>query len=302
MSASILLTGGRTAVGTALVRLLHGQGVCGIAAGRQPIPTLPGLWRWQKLDLATAEPGCAAHIGTLLHVAPLWLLPPLLAPGVLPALRRVVAVGSTSITTKRTSSDPGERRLSLLLEQAELTATALAEQRRIPLTILRPTMLYGVLPDRQLSVLARFIARFGFMPLPGPGRGLRQPLHAGDVALAIRQAMVCPATFGRSYTLAGGETLSYRAMMERLFAAQELAPRIVPLPTWLMRLGFAGMRLVPRFQHLQRGMLERLERDQVFATDAAQQDFGFVARPFDARAVAWAGKRGCNENDDQSIG
>ena len=289
-------------MGTALLRLLHAEGICGIVAGRQPIPTLPGSWRWQKLDLDAAEPGCMAPIGTLLHVAPLWLLPPLLAPAVLPGLRRVVAVGSTSITTKRTSCDPGELGLSLVLEQAEEAAIRLAEQRRIPLTILRPTMLYGVLPDRQLSLLARLIARFGFIPLPGPGCGLRQPLHAADVALAIRQTMTAPVTFGRTYTLAGGETLSYRAMMERLFMAQERTPRIVSLPHWLMRLGFAGMRLMPRYQHLQPGMLQRLERDQVFASDAARKDFGFVARPFDAKAVVWKGKKDCNENHEQSIG
>ena len=274
-------------MGAALLKLLSSEGVCGMAVGRQPIPGLPTLWRWRQANLEALGDTCWPQVTTLLHAAPLWLLPALLAPGVLPALHRVVAVGSTSLITKQHSNDAGERQLSLLLQQAETQAWALATARGIALTILRPTMLYGVRPDRHLAVLARCISRLGCVPLPGPGAGLRQPLHAADLAMAIRQSMPCPATFGRTYELCGGETLSYRAMVERLFAAQGRKPRIVQLPPWLLRLGFAGARLVQRYRHLRHGMLLRLEQDQTFDCRAAREDFGFAPRPFEAATVAW---------------
>lgn len=283
----VLLTGGRTAVGAALLQLLANEEACGVAVGRQPITSLPTLWRWQQANLEALGETSWPQVTTLLHAAPLWLLPALLAPGVLPALHRVVAVGSTSLLTKQHSTDEGERQLSAALQQAEAQSWALATSRGVALTILRPTMLYGVRPDRHLALLARFIARFGCMPLPGPGAGLRQPLHAADLAMAIRQSIPCPTTFGCTYALCGSETLSYRAMVERLFAAQGRAPRIVQLPSWLLRLGFAGARLVPRYRHLRLGMLLRLEHDQLFDCQAAREDFGFAPRPFEAGAVAW---------------
>lgn len=246
-----------------------------------------------------AGQGCWPEVRTLLHAAPLWLLPALLAPGVLPALRRVVAVSSTSLVTKQHSNDAGERQLSLLLQQAEARSWALAGERGVTLTLLRPTMLYGVLPDRHLTLLSRCIARLGWVPLPGPGSGLRQPLHAADLAQAMVLAVGCEASFGRTYTVSGGETLSYRAMVVRLFVAQGRRPHLVTLPPWLLRLGFAGARLVPRLRHLQHGMLLRLERDQVFDGSAAQRDLGLVPRPFEACAVAWRKKMICNENHEQ---
>jgi nucleoside-diphosphate-sugar epimerase len=274
-------------VGAVLLQLLASEGVCGIAVGRQPITGLPLLWRWQQTNLEALGDTCWPQVTTLVGLQSLWLLPALLAPGVLPALHRVVAVGSTSLLTKQHSADEGERQLSAALQQAEAQAWALATTRGLALTILRPTMLYGVRPDRHLALLARCIGRFGCLPLPGPGAGLRQPLHAADLAMAIRQSMPCPATFGRTYTLYGGETLPYRAMVERLFAAQGRKPRIVQLSPWLLRLGFAGARLVPRYRHLQPGMLLRLEHDQTFDCRAAREDFGFAPRPFEAAAVAW---------------
>lgn len=150
-------------MGQALLKLLANDGVCGMALGRQPITNLPPPWRWQQANLEALGDTRWPQVTTLLHAAPLWLLPALLAPGVLPALHRVVAVGSTSLLTKQHSADEGERQLSAALQQAETQAWAMATTRGLALTILRPTMLYGVRTHRHLAFDSR-----GWRS-PGPG-------------------------------------------------------------------------------------------------------------------------------------
>ena len=53
------------------------------------------------------------------------------------------------------------------------------------------------------------------MPLVGGAPGLRQPVHAED--LANNRSRIEPATINKFYALSGSETLSYREMIGRIF-------------------------------------------------------------------------------------
>jgi uncharacterized protein YbjT (DUF2867 family) len=78
-------------------------------------------------------------------------------------------------------------------------------------------MVYAEGLDGNVSRLAALAARFGALPLSGPARGRRQPVHAADLADAAATAFHRPDTAGRVYDLPGGETLSYHAMTVRIF-------------------------------------------------------------------------------------
>ncbi len=63
--------------------------------------------------------------------------------------------------------------------------------------ILRPTLIYGLGRDKNIAEIARFVRRFGFSPLFGKAKGLRQPLHAQDVAGACIAALDAPDAANR---------------------------------------------------------------------------------------------------------
>jgi UDP-glucose 4-epimerase len=66
---------------------------------------------------------------------------------------------------------------------------------------------------------------------PGrPGKGLRQPVHADDLAAAALAALDLPAAEGQSFNLGGAETLSYRQMIQRIFEALGQNPRFLRVP------------------------------------------------------------------------
>src|SRR5690554_1920633 len=69
--------------------------------------------------------------------------------------------------------------------------------------------------------------------LSGVGRGGRL-VHALDVAGACVAALRAPCA-NRAYNLSGGETLSYREMVERVFGAMGRRPRVVSVPAGFLR-------------------------------------------------------------------
>ena len=88
---------------------------------------------------------------------------------------RVVALSSTSRFTKDDSSDPEEQAIALRLADAEARVQAWAASHGVEWVILRPTLIYGLGRDKNIAEIARFIRRFGFFPLFGKAKGLRQP-------------------------------------------------------------------------------------------------------------------------------
>src|ERR1700693_2905784 len=99
------------------------------------------------------------------------------------SLTRVIAFTSTSIVTKANSEIEAERKSVRLWAEAEQQFILICERLGIQWTVLRPTMIYDEGQDANITRLSAFIERFGFMPLAGSGSGLRQPVHAEDLAI-----------------------------------------------------------------------------------------------------------------------
>jgi nucleoside-diphosphate-sugar epimerase len=198
--------------------------------------------------------------------------------------RRVVALSSTSRFTKVGSGDAAENAVAAKLIESEARVQAWAEQRGIEWVVLRPMLIFGMGRDKNISEIARFIRRFGVFPLLGRAQGLRQPIHAEDVAAACVAALQAPNAANRAYNISGGETLAYRDMVARVFAALGHQVRLVTVPLWAFRLAVAIVRSLPRYRHWSAAMAERMNRDLVFDHADAARDLGFKPRGFELTA------------------
>ncbi len=225
-------------------------------------------------EFETALPMAA----TVFALSPIWVLPAALPALKAKGMRRLVAFSSTSVFTKAGSDDEGERMTAQNLADGEAAVAAFCEAHEVAWTILRPTMIYAEGQDRNVTRLARLIRRFGVLPLSGQGEGLRQPVHADDLAAGALRAAASPAARNRAYDLPGGETLSYRRMAERIFQALGRPIRIVTAPDWLWRLGFALAR--PLLPGATAQMGRRMSSDLVFKATPAERDLDWNPRPF----------------------
>ena len=273
--ARILVTGGSSVVGDYLLSRL--------AAGRHEVTVLsrrpPAGPEWRQLDAARVSAWSAVPDGIshLIHLAPLPLLSKLL-PGAPASLRRVVAIGTTSVYTKSASPSAKDQQLVQDQRRAEEGLLAFCKERGIGYTLFRPTLVYDGRRDKNVARIAASIRRLHFFPVAAPARGLRQPLHADDLAAACVAAL--DARGSASYELAGAERLSYRAMVERIFTAQGQKPRVLPLPLVLYRLAIVLARALPRYRGLTPEVADRMNQDMVFDYATAARDFGFKPRGF----------------------
>jgi uncharacterized protein YbjT (DUF2867 family) len=194
-------------------------------------------------------------------------------------LARLVAFSSTSALTKSDASDPGERQLAQRLTEGEAQVRSLAPE--LESTILRPTMIYGADGDANIERIAAQLRRFRAFPVVARGRGLRQPVHAGDLGEAAAAALFTDRTRGRTYTVAGGEVLTVRDMVARVASANSATVRFIPVPLKPTSTLLRGLSMVPGFRKVPPGALERMARDLVFDNEAAASDFGYRPRGFE---------------------
>lgn len=278
--------GATSLVGACLLPLLTDAGWQVMACSRRAIGRLGDGVEWRLLPLAEhPSPQISPQRGEgvtphWICVAPIWVLPDYF--GLLDAqgARRVVVLSSTSRFTKDDSSDPEEQAIALRLADAEARVQAWAESRGVEWVILRPTLIYGLGRDKNIAEIARFIGRFGFFPLFGKANGLRQPIHAADVAGACLAALQAPCTANRVYNISGGEAITYRDMVARVFSALGRRPRLLTVPLWAFRLAVAMLRRLPRYRQWSTAMVERMNRDLVFDHTEAARDLDFKPRAF----------------------
>jgi nucleoside-diphosphate-sugar epimerase len=195
-----------------------------------------------------------------------------------PSLRRVIAFSSTSVITKQDTEVEDERKMIGRLADAEQRIAAACERENVGWTILRPTLIYAEGRDTNITPLSRLIRRFGFMPLVGGGGGLRQPVHAEDLAIGALAAASSRAAVNKFYSLPGGETLTYREMIGRIFDALRLPRRMIWVPPLLWRAGFILAK--PLFPGANVAMGIRMMKDMTFDSTPAVSDFGWNPRAF----------------------
>ena len=268
-----LVTGAGGLVGGVLADRLEALGIAVVRAGRRA--RAPDWLAW---DMAAGPPRPARRFQCVVHTAPLWVLPGHLEHLAGSGATRVIGFSSTSVVTKRASAGRIDRTLAGALQEAERQVRRESERLGLCTTLFRPTMIYGYGRDRNVTAIAGFIRRWGFFPVAGKGSGRRQPVHVDDVAQAAVSVLNNPVSCGRTYDLTGGETLSYRRMVERIFEALGKRPRIVAVPTAAYRClltaaGLLGARLTA-------DVADRMNQDMVFDSHDARVDLSFVPQGF----------------------
>jgi nucleoside-diphosphate-sugar epimerase len=274
----VLVLGATSLIGAYALKRLAGVGAEVVALSRRGADGGAGV-RWIRADLG--QETWSRDVGPLdavVSLSPIWLLPDALPHLAGAGVRRVVAFSSTSRFTKADSPDAEEREVAKRLADAERATERFCAERGIAWTVLRPTMIYAEGRDGNVSRLARMIRRVGVLPLSGAGAGLRQPVHADDLATAAVAALDRAETFNRAYDLPGGETLTYREMAERVFEGLGRRPRILTAPPALWRLGLALAS--PLLPGATAAMGQRMAKDLTFDGSDAASDLGWAPRPF----------------------
>ncbi len=285
---NVIVSGATSQIGRFLLPRLVAAGYCVYALSRKAAPEwsavsaeAQGLVTWVRADIG--EPASLAALPqaqALIHLAPLAILPSALASFSGHGVRRVVAFSSSSKHSKAKSPVAAERAFAARLAAAEQALAEQCTQQDMRWTVFRPTLIYGCGMDRNVTVIRRIIRLCGFFPLLGVGVGRRQPVHADDLAAACIAVLEQSQCMDKAYELCGGETLSYRTMVERIFASVGRKPRFLIIPLALFGLALRVLSLIPRYKDFNSAMAQRMNEHLEYSDAAARVDFGYQARSF----------------------
>lgn len=198
----------------------------------------------------------------------------------LPGLRCVVAFSSSSVLSKAESGDARERAAMAAMARSEQALREACAGRGLPLLLLRPTLIYGCGLDRNVSLLAAIGHRFGVIPLAGRACGLRQPMHAEDLAGLALCAIEAPTPPDFVSAACGGDTISYREMCTRIARAVPRRVRLLTFPEPILAGAVRAMAHYSRWQGLSPEMVHRQNRDLVFDDARLRKALNWTPRAF----------------------
>lgn len=280
MTPRYLLIGATGAVGQRVLARLTARGDAVLAVSRQAQEHAPPLLPWQRHDIYRDDPNTLPTAAVVIGAGPLDGLAIWAQRAAWPVGTRLVALSSLSAESKAESDNDEERALAQRLRQSETQLFEIASARGWLVTLIRASLIYD--PQFAHLSLDRLLAvanRLHGLPLPRDATGLRQPVHADDLAQALLACAASDDTAGALLRLPGGETIAFAQMLARYLQAQGSTAAIVWLPRGcgsLLRL------LLPWFGRRGRSLAAQLARTRhSLAIDSADwRRVGVVPRAF----------------------
>jgi nucleoside-diphosphate-sugar epimerase len=159
---------------------------------------------------------------------------------------------------------------------AEQMALDYHKRFNLPVTILRPTMVYG--PDeRWLKVFKQ--AKKG-MPVIGKGENFWHLVYVKDVVSALYLVMNKENTFGRVYNIADNSPRTYKETYDTFRSCLGLSPVKSHIPVCAANaLAFFNelyAKISGKNPIITRPHIKRLIRQRIIDTSKAKQDFSFM--------------------------
>jgi NADH dehydrogenase len=169
-------------------------------------------------------------------------------------------------------------------QRSKGTAEAHVRASNLDWTIFQPSVVFGP-EDRFLNTFAKLAALAPVIPLAGADVRF-QPVWVEDVAHAFVNALDNPATFGKSYELAGPTVYTLRQLVEFAAAAGGHPRKVIGLPDGVARLQARLMELAPGEPLLSQDNLDSMKRDNVASVQpfAPAPELGIAHTPMEPEA------------------
>lgn len=180
-------------------------------------------------------------------------------------LKKCIFISSTSIFTK----------LNANTKKIKLKREELIKNASLNYTIIRPTMIYGLPNDGNMSRLIKLLSRTPVMPIFGTGEYLHQPVTYNDLADAVLLAVKKGDVSNRQeYNISGKTPLTYNQVID--YTATALGRKILKLHIpHKMSVGLIALLNKFGIKILKVEQIERLNEDKSFSYEKAKIELGY---------------------------
>lgn len=215
-------------------------------------------------------------VDTLLHIAGIRqsenIIKAALSRG---EVSRLILVHTTGIFSKYKAAGEDYR-------QIERNISEMIKDKNISLTILRPTMIYGDLNDRNISVFIDMVYRLRIFPVVDHAAYELQPVHAKDLGSAYFEILSNPEkTKNKNYNLSGGRPIMLKEMLKTISRYLGVKNTFISIPFGIAYAGACILYAVSFSKIDYREKVQRLVETRTFSYEDAKNDFGYSPMCFE---------------------
>lgn len=219
------------------------------------------------------------HADMLLHIASVKLSWNIVPAALKHGVDNLILVHTTGIYSKYKAAGEEYRQIEAKIHQ--LVAEYKEQGRRIAMTILRPTMIYGDLADKNISVFIRMVDKLRIFPTVNGARYDLQPVWCKDLGYAFYEVMTkWQVTRNKEYILSGGAPIQLREIFLEIAKQLGVKNTFISCPFWLACFGAWCIYLATLGKIDFREKVQRLVEPRAYGHEAAAKDFGYAPAPF----------------------
>lgn len=277
---TVLVTGATGQVGLCAVGdlLARGANVLAVTHDTQ-IPFTHERLNWVERDISKDENALyGAKVDAVIHATNLAYLPKYVTSLAENGAKHIIAMSCLDVLERERSSSADDREEAIAQPRYTDEIVQKAKAAGCEVTMLQTSAIYGAGLDKGITKQATIIRKYGLFPIMEPASGKRQPVHISDVAGAIQSVLFNEKAYSKRYTLGGATVLTYREMLEKIFAYTGRQPWFVKVPFMARLLTIIGFSYA--LKGVSGDLVRRMNRDVLAPSDDAQQDFGYTPHAF----------------------
>ncbi len=271
-----IVLGARSDIGEALIARLSASGVHVLAVSRRvdDLPNFPNVTNLHPDFLKRHLAHSNILIAGVVTLCPIWELPAY--SDLFHLLRsesnKFIGLSSTSITTKNSAEAKSRSEVARRLQEGERWIESNLHHKGVPAFILRPTLVFGGRWNRNINAIKRVLARSPFRPRLPFAVGLRNPIHADDLAEWIMRVLGSSSKLDTELAVVeypGGEPISFDTLLARCADSVDCPVRTLRVNHLALRCIIFALRRLPTFGEIPKDFVDRLAQDFTFTDTRA---------------------------------
>jgi len=158
----------------------------------------------------------------------------------------------------------------------------LIKNKDVKLTILRPTMIYGSIHDKNVIIFIKMVDKLKLFPVVNHALYLLQPVHEKDLGNAYYHVLANEEKTGnKNYNLSGKEPIMLIDMLKTIGKILGRTNIFISIPFPFAYFGGCLLYIFTFGKVDYREKIQRLVEDRVFDHDDASRDFGYAPMSFE---------------------
>lgn len=216
-------------------------------------------------------------VDTILHIYNIHHSPLIVKAAIENNVKRVILVHTTGIFSN--FKDASKTYKEIENEISNLTSSY---QYRTAVTILRPTMIYGDLCDKNISKFIKIIDKFRVIPVVNGGNSFIQPVNARDLGRAYYSVIMSPEkTASKDYILSGDKPVKIIEVFQLISFKLNKKTIFINIPLWLGVLTAKAGKIISMGKVDFIEKVQRMGEDRSFPHTQAEKDFNFNPMSFE---------------------